>query len=57
MTNAPARQIGTLRVTINIPKALTDEQKHILENAAKGCPVHKSLSSSINIPIEFVYAK
>jgi putative redox protein len=56
MSNVPARQIGTLRVTINVPKALTKEQKLILENAAKGCPVHKSLSHSINIPIEFVYA-
>ena len=57
MTNVPARQIGTLRVTINVPKTLTNEQKRILENAAKGCPVHKNLSGSINISIEFVYAE
>ena len=54
MASAPARQIGTLQVTINIPRVLTAEQKTILENAAKSCPVHKSLSHTINIPVEFV---
>jgi len=57
MTNVPPRQIGTMRVKINVPKAMTDEQKRILENAAKGCPVHKNLSSSINIAVEFAYGK
>ena len=57
MTNVPSRQIGTLRVTINVPKALTNEQKRILENAAKTCPVHMNLSSSINIAMEFTYNK
>ena len=53
MTDTPSRQIGTLRVTINVPRALTDEQKRILKDAAKSCPVHKSLSHTINIPLEF----
>lgn len=57
MAEKPARQIGTLRVSINVPKALTAEQKTILENAAKACPVHKSLSHTINIPVEFVCGK
>lgn len=57
MADKPARQIGTLRVSINIPRSLTAEQKTILENAAKACPVHKSLSPTINIPVEFVCGK
>ncbi len=57
MAEKPARQIGTLRVTINVPKVLTDEQKRLLEDAAKSCPVHKSLSHTINIPLEFICGK
>jgi putative redox protein len=57
MTDTPSRRIGTLCVTINVPKALTAEQKTILEDAAKSCPVHKSLSHTINIPLEFICGK
>ena len=57
MADKPPRQIGTLRVKINVPKSLMAEQKTILENAAKACPVHKSLSHTINIPIEFTCGK
>ncbi len=57
MTDTPSRRIGTLRVTINVPKVLTAEQKHLLEHAAKSCPVHKSLSHTINIPLEFICGK
>lgn len=57
MASAPARQIGVLRVTINVPSALTAEQKSILENAAKNCPVHKSLSHTVDIPVKFVCGK
>jgi putative redox protein len=53
MADAPSRRIGKLTVTINVPKALTHEQKRILEGAAKACPVHKSLHHEINIPLEF----
>jgi len=57
MAAAPSRQIGTLRVTINVPKVLTAEQKVLLENAARACPVHKSLHHTVNIPIEFTCGK
>jgi putative redox protein len=55
MADTPSRRIGTLRVRIAIPKVMTPEQKRILENAAKACPVHKSLHHDTNIPIEFVW--
>ena len=54
MASAPARQIGILQVKINVPGSLTAEQKVLLENAAKACPVHKSLSHTIDIPLEFI---
>jgi len=57
MASAPARRIGTLKVVITVPAALTDDQKKLLENAAMGCPVHKSISHDVNIPIEFTWGK
>ena len=57
MAAAPARRIGTLKVAITVPTDLTDEQKKILENAAMACPVHKSISHEVNIPVEFKWAK
>jgi putative redox protein len=57
MAVAPARRIGTLKVVITVPAVLTDEQKKILENAAMTCPVHKSLSHEVNLPVEFKWGK
>jgi putative redox protein len=57
MAAAPARRIGTLKVTITVPTALTDEQKKILENAAMACPVHKSISHELHMPVEFKWGK
>jgi putative redox protein len=57
MASAPARRIGTLTVVICVPTVLTNEQKRILENAALACPVHKSISHEISIPVEFRWGK
>jgi putative redox protein len=57
MAAAPARRIGSLKVAITVPTILTDEQKKILENAAMACPVHKSMSHEVNIPVEFKWGK
>ena len=57
MAAAPLRRIGTLKVSITVPTVLTDEQKKILENAAMSCPVHKSISSEVKIPVEFTWGK
>jgi hypothetical protein len=51
------RPDGTLKVAITVPTVLTDEQKKILENAAMSCPVHKSISREVNIPVEFKWGK
>lgn len=57
MAAAPARRIGVLKVAITVPTVLTDEQKKILENAAMACPVRKSISHDVNIPVEFKWGK
>jgi putative redox protein len=54
---ANPRRIGAIPVTIQMPAGLTADQKKKLENAALTCPVHKSLSSEIEKPVEFVYAE
>ncbi len=53
---ANPRRIGAIPVTIQMPAGLTPDQKKKLENAALTCPVHKSLSEGVEMPVEFVYA-
>lgn len=53
MVVQPVRRIGALRVTIEVPVRVTEEQKQKLVVAAETCPVHKSLHPDIQMPIEF----
>lgn len=53
MVTAPARRIGRLAVTINVPLPLSSEQRQKLQNAAMTCPVHKSLHPDVQTPIAF----
>jgi putative redox protein len=59
MVALPVRRIGALKVTITVPadKAakLSPADRTRLENAARTCPVHKSLHPDIDAPITFVY--
>jgi uncharacterized OsmC-like protein len=47
------RRIGRLPVVITVPGRFTAEQRQLLENAARGCPVHRSLHPDIDAPISF----
>lgn len=53
--NAEPRRIGRLPVTFEMPRGLGPDQRRKLENAARTCPVHRSLSADIEIPIDFRY--
>lgn len=53
MAASPVRRIGRLVVDIHVPGNLDDEQRKLLENAARTCPVHKSLHPEIDIPVTF----
>lgn len=59
MVLQPLRRIGALPVTVTIPadKAarLTSEQRTLLENAARKCPVQQSLHPDIRHEIQFIY--
>ncbi len=57
MVTAPVRRIGTIAVNLYMPKALTEEQRKMLENAAHTCPVHKSLHPDVVTPITFHYSE
>jgi len=49
------RRIGRLPVVIEMPGGLTADQRTKLERSALTCPVHKSLSHEVEIPVEFRY--
>ena len=47
------RRIAKLTTKIKVPLPADHPQRALLENAALTCPVHKSLSSEMEKPIEF----
>lgn len=49
--NQTPRRIGRLPLRVRVPGTFTDAHKKLLENAAHGCPVHKSLHPDIDAPI------
>jgi putative redox protein len=49
------RRIGKLTVTVRVPHKLPDHQIQQLERAAFTCPVHKSMSPQVEMPIDFVW--
>ena len=55
MSPAPDRKIARLTVLIRMPQGLSSEQKALMERTALTCPVFKSLSPGIEIPVRFEY--
>jgi putative redox protein len=53
MTTLAPRRIARLTVRINVPQALSAENKLKLERAAHTCPVHKTLHQDVEQVIEF----
>ena len=54
--NDNPRRIGRLPVELSVPGTFADDHKKILERAAHGCPVHKSLHPDIDAPITITWA-
>ena len=54
-TDAP-RRIVRLSTMITLPLSADHPKRPMLEQAARGCPVHKSISAEIDAPIEFTWA-
>ena len=53
MVADPARRIGRLAVEIRVPGAWDADQRRTLEEAARGCPVFRSVHPDIEIPVRF----
>ena len=55
MASAP-RRIGKVEVTFTMPgKKFSEEEKNLLVEAAKGCPVCKSVSKELEVDLKFVW--
>ena len=52
MASGP-RRIGHLATSVHIPHQVADRDKKVLEATAFTCPVHKSMSPDIDMPIVF----
>ena len=57
MTSNP-RRIAEVNITLEMPeKQFSEEEKDILEEAAKRCPVCSSISPELKVSLQFVWAK
>lgn len=54
MSAAP-RRIGELVLVIDMPREVRPDHRARLEEAARGCPVARSLHPDVKLPIEFRY--
>lgn len=55
MAADPVRRIARLEVTLRIPGEFDPKARAALERAALGCPVHATLGSSVEMPVNFVW--
>ncbi len=55
MATEGLRRIRSLRTVVTVPLPAAHPQRELLENAARTCPVHKSLGADVDAPIEFVW--
>ncbi len=52
------RRIAKVNINLEMPeKQFSKEQRAILEEAAKGCPVCRSISPDLKVSLQFVWAK
>lgn len=55
MVSTPSRRIGALPVKVTMPKSVPADYRAKLENAARTCPVHRSLHPDVRAEIVFAY--
>jgi len=53
MTDSGARRIAALKVWITLPAGLDEEQRRLLQRAAAGCPVNRSLQEAVPIELHW----
>ena len=49
------RRIGRLTTEVRVPLPADHPQRELLEQAALGCPVHRSLAAEMERPTEFFW--
>ena len=49
------RRIGRLTTAVHVPLSANHPQRGLLEKAAVGCPVHRSLAAEMERPTEFFW--
>ena len=52
----PPRRIGELVVAFDMPREVRPEHRARLEEAARSCPVARSLHPEVQVPMEFRYS-
>ena len=57
MSTSGLRRIVRLPVEVRVPQTFGDEDRQRLENAARTCPVHKSLHPDIDAPITITWGE
>ena len=51
MTASPPRKIARLPVSLWMPTEMSPEDRQLVENTARSCPVHRSLSPEVDAPV------
>jgi putative redox protein len=51
----PLRRIRSLSTVIEVPVAVTEEERRLLVRAAESCPVRRSLHPNVELPLRFVW--
>lgn len=52
---ASPRRVGSLPAVVHLPRALTPEQRALVEQTAHSCPVTRSISPGVTLEVGFVY--
>jgi len=55
MVADPQRRIARLSVTFHMPAGIAHDDRVLLERAAAGCPVKRSLDERVDVPLVFDY--
>lgn len=51
----PPRRVGSLALVFTLPAATPEAHRARLEAIARGCPVARSLSADVQVPMRFEY--
>lgn len=56
MVTGPGRRVGRLVADFELPAAVPEEARPVLERTARTCPVHRSLHPDVEIDLRFAWS-